>query len=38
MKNPDHEEYAERIEWLGEKFDSETFNPASVSFRNVLRR
>ena len=38
MKNPNHEEYAERIEWLGEKFDSETFDPGSVSFRNLLKR
>lgn len=32
MKDPNHEEYEERLEWVGDDFDPETFNPDSVVF------
>lgn len=32
IKNPEHEEYEEMIEWLGGKFDPEHFNPEEVVF------
>lgn len=35
IQNPNHEEYAERIEWLGEKYDPEEFNPKLVVFDNL---
>ena len=35
IKNPNHEKYAEHMEWLGEKFDPEEFNPKSIVFHNV---
>jgi len=31
LKNPDHEEYENYIEWLGEKFDPEYFNKDEVN-------
>lgn len=32
IKNPDHEEYEETLEWLGGKFDPEHFDPKEVVF------
>lgn len=32
IKNPEHEEYEEMIEWMGGKFDPEHFNPEEVVF------
>jgi len=32
IKDPDHEEYEEMIEWVGEDFDPEYFNPQEVVF------
>ncbi len=34
IKNPKHEEYEDRIEWLGSEFDPEKFDPAAVEFEN----
>jgi hypothetical protein len=34
MKDPAHEEYEERLEWLGGEFDPEKFNPDSTKFDN----
>ena len=31
LRNPRHEEYAERREWLGRPFDPEAFDPASTN-------
>jgi hypothetical protein len=31
--DPKHEYYEERMEWLGEEFDPEKFDPAKVKFR-----
>ena len=31
MKDPEHEEYEERMEWLGEGFDPEAFNMERVN-------
>ncbi|XP_050528294.1 uncharacterized protein y4hQ-like [Daktulosphaira vitifoliae] len=30
--NPNHEDYEERMEWLGEEFDPDEFDPKSVEF------
>jgi hypothetical protein len=38
IKDPAHEDYAERMEWLGEEFDSEAFDPASIKFDNPQKR
>lgn len=35
IKEPDHEEYEDRMEWLGGEFDPEEFNPTSVKFENT---
>ena len=32
MKDPEHEEYEERMEWLGGEFNPEKFNPDSIQF------
>ena len=32
LKNPQHEEYAERLEWFGGSFDPLKFDPKSVEF------
>ncbi|AKB78433.1 TnpR protein [Methanosarcina horonobensis HB-1 = JCM 15518] len=32
LKDPEHEEYEDTIEWLGEDFDPEYFDPKDVSF------
>lgn len=34
ISNPKHEEYKERMEWLGGKYNPEDFDPNSVSFDN----
>ncbi len=32
LKDPEHEEYEDTVEWLGEDFDPEYFDPKDVSF------
>jgi len=32
LKDPKHEEYEDNVEWLGEDFDPEYFDPKDVSF------
>ena len=32
LKDPEHEEYEDAVEWLGEDFDPEYFDPKDVSF------
>lgn len=32
LKDPEHEEYEDTMEWLGEDFDPEYFDPEDVSF------
>src|ERR1039458_577698 len=32
MKYPKHDEYEETLEWMGEDFDPEEFDPAAVSY------
>jgi hypothetical protein len=34
LKNPNHEEYEETLEWLGEDFDPEHFDPKEVKFHD----
>ena len=34
FKNPKHKEYRSMLEWLGEKFDPEKFDPKKVCFDN----
>jgi len=31
INNPNHPEYQERLEWLGDKFDPEAFDLAAVN-------
>lgn len=38
IKDPNHEEYEERLEWLGDNFDPEDFNPADVHFDDPKER
>ncbi len=38
INNPDHEEYQERIDWLGKKFDPEDFDPAKIKFDDPEKR
>lgn len=38
MRDPNHEEYEERMEWLGGDFDPEDFNPGSVIFDDPKKR
>lgn len=43
INDPEHEEYEERIEWLGDGFDPESFdanevNGALIGMRSALRR
>ena len=38
MKDPFHEEHKERMEWLGDNFDPENFNPDSVKFSDPKKR
>lgn len=38
MKDPHHEEYKERMEWLGDGFDPEDFNPDSIVFNDPKKR
>jgi len=32
LKDPEHDEYEETVEWLGEDFDPEYFDPKDISF------
>lgn len=32
LKDPEHEEYEDTVEWLGEDFDPEYFDPKDISF------
>jgi hypothetical protein len=34
MANQEHEEYTDRMEWLGREFDPEAFDPGSVEFED----
>lgn len=38
IKNPSHVEYEETIEWLGEEFDPEHFDPKEVNFDDPAAR
>lgn len=38
IKNPSCDEYAERLEWLGDDFDPESFDPLSVRFSDHKQR
>ena len=38
LKNPDHEEYADLLNWAGGKFDPEHFDPEKVRFLDPLKR
>lgn len=38
ISDPKHEEYKERIEWLGGEFNSEDFDPESISFDDPKER
>ncbi len=38
IKNPGHAEYEETIEWLGEEFDPEHFDPKEVNFDDPATR
>jgi hypothetical protein len=38
LKNPDHENHDSMVEWIGDDFDSETFNPKSVYFDDPKER
>jgi hypothetical protein len=38
IKNPGQEEYEETIEWLGEEFDPEHFDPKEVNFDDPAAR
>lgn len=38
IKDPEHEEHDETIEWLGEGFDSEDFDPKDVNFNDPAAR
>lgn len=38
IKNPSCDEYKERLEWLGDDFDPESFDPTAVRFSNHKER
>jgi len=38
ISDPKHEEYEERLEWLGEEFNPENFDPKSVIFDDPKER
>jgi hypothetical protein len=38
LNNPDHENHESMVEWIGDDFDSETFNPKSVYFDDPKER
>jgi hypothetical protein len=38
MKDPKNEEYEERMEWIGDDFDPESFSPDSVRFNDPKER
>ena len=38
MRDPTHEEYEERLQWLGGRFDPEQFDPKKVKFDDPAKR
>ena len=38
VKIPTHEQHEEMMEWVGEEFDSEKFDPGLVTFDNPKKR
>jgi len=38
LSDPKHEEYADRLEWLGGEFDSEEFDPKDIVFEDPKDR
>ena len=38
IQNPKHEEHEEMLEWLGGKYDPQTFSPGKVKFDNPVKR
>ena len=38
IRDPSHEEYESTLEWLGGRYDSETFDPKEVRFDNPKKR
>ena len=38
IKDPEHEEHEEMLEWIGEEFDPEHFNPGEVHFDDPDKR
>lgn len=38
MKDKEHEEYEEKMEWLGDGFDPEDFSPEGVDFHDPKKR
>lgn len=38
LSDPKHEEYADRLEWLGGEFDSEGFDPKDIEFEDPKDR
>lgn len=38
MKDPKHDQYEERMEWLGDEFDPEDFAPENVEFHDPKKR
>ena len=38
LSDPKHEEYADRLEWLGNDFNAESFDPKSVVFNDPKKR
>jgi hypothetical protein len=38
LKNPEHEEYEDLLNWVGGKFDPEYFDPQKVRFMDPVKR
>lgn len=38
MKDPNHEEYEERMEWIGDDFNPEAFDPDAVRFSDSKKQ
>jgi hypothetical protein len=38
IANPEHEEYKERMEWLGDEFNPKEFDREAVEFDNPKER
>lgn len=38
IKNPNHEEYEDMMDWIGGEFDPEHFDPAEVTFDDPAKR